>query len=103
MMIMAKTMVVMTVAFRTVKHAAFRGRELSCGFFYRPHSAISAPYRAPFHFGHDSQPVSTQLVTVLKRPSRWSTSELVSQATDSTSRSREEITADTPSPRIVTP
>jgi hypothetical protein len=29
--------------------------------------------------------------------------ELVIQATDSTSRSRDEITADTPSPRMVTP
>jgi hypothetical protein len=60
--------------------------------------------RASFQFGHDSQPPPAELVTVGTRPQLLDyLVDQVIQATDSISRSREEITAETPSPRMVTP
>jgi len=104
MKIMAKTMAVMTVAFRTVKHGAFRGRNCRAGFsIVHTRSSVRHPCALS---------VWSRFAAALRpdwSPSgnghgRWhASSKSGIQATDSSSRSREEITADTPSPRMVTP
>ena len=63
--------------------------------------------RCCFQFGHDHRSVSCAVRMTDRRSLRLRADSIASfhwyQATDSVSRSRWEITAETPSPRMVTP